>query len=165
MIIFAKKSKNMRLQVIIFLLAMTPVLAIAQSNSLDKVFLLGTEEQAYEQYTGEYSQSLLEATSGDITRAFEGWLDMQQAIDAYSQSQSYNLNGVKVWLHVFWGADGSIDHMGFLLRPDSRFVDSNELKVLLAGFIENYRFPLRSNAKFSHYTGATFPTLSQRKSD
>ena len=155
----------MKQQLIIFLFALTPFLAFAQSSSLDKVFLLGTEEQAYERYTGEYSQSLLEATSGNITQAFEGWLDMQQAIDAYSQSQAYNLNGVKIWLHVFWGADGRIDHLGFLLRPDSRFVDTNELKVLLAGFIENYRFRITSGAKFSHYTGATFPTLSQRKSD
>ncbi len=155
----------MKRQVIIFLFAVTPFLANAQSASLDKVFLLGTQEQAYEQYTGEYSQSLLEASSGNITQAFESWLDMQQSIDAYAKSQRYDLNGVKIWLHVFWAADGSIDHLGFLLRPDSRFVDTNELKVLLAGFIENYRFPLRSNTKFSHYTGATFPTLSQRKSD
>lgn len=155
----------MKRQVIIFLFALTPVLAIAQSSSLDKIFLLGTEEQTYERYTGEYSQSLLEAASGNITQAFESWLDMQQAIDAYSKSQAYDLNGVKIWLHVFWGTNGQIDHLGFLLRPDSRFVDTNELKVLLAGFIENYRFRITSAAKFSHYTGATFPTLSQRKSN
>lgn len=155
----------MKLQLIIFLAALTPVLAFSQSTSLDKVFALGTEEEHYERLTGEYSQSLLEAASGDITQAFESWLNMQQAMDAYANSQSYDLNGVKVWLHVFWSADGNIDELGFLLRPDSRFVDEKELKVLLAGFIENYKLPLQSGRKFSHYTGATFPTLSQRKVD
>ena len=129
----------------------------------DKVFLLGSEEQRYEQLTSGYSQTLLEATGGDITQAFEGWLDMQQAIDAYALTQNYDLNGVRLWLHVFWAPNGDIDQIGFLLRPDSRLVEENEIKALLAGFIGQYRLPVQSSQKFNHYTGATFPTLSQRK--
>lgn len=147
---------------IICLLAL-PLFAIAQSGSLDKVFLLGAEEQRYEQLTSSYSQSLLEATGGDITKAFEGWLDMQQAMDNYANSQGFDLNGVRLWLHVFWAADGKIDNLGFLLRPDSRLVDETEIKVLLAGFIEQYRLPVQSGSKFNHYTGAAFPTVAQRK--
>ena len=135
-----------------------PFLASAQ---LEKVFLLGEEEERYEQLVGSYSQSLLEATSGNITQAFEGWLDMQKAIDRYATSQNYDLNGVKVWLHVFWNANGSIDHLGFLLRPDSRFVKNDELRALLAGFIGQYQLPFQSGRTFNHYTGATFPTISQ----
>ncbi|WP_020535893.1 hypothetical protein [Lewinella cohaerens] len=140
-----------------------PFLAAAQSGSLDKIFMLGTEEQRYEQLTSSYSQSLLEASAGDITKAFEGWLDMQQAIDSYANSQNFDLNGVRLWLHVFWAEDGQIDQMGFLLRPDSRLVDEGEIKVLLAGFVEQYRLPIQSGKKFNHYTGAAFPTLSQRR--
>ncbi|MEL7221238.1 MAG: hypothetical protein AAGJ93_07965, partial [Bacteroidota bacterium] len=117
----------------------------------------------YEQLTSGYTQTLLEATGGDITQAFEAWLDMQQAIDAYAKTQNYDLNGVRLWMHVFWGPNGDIDQMGFLLRPDSRLVDENEIKALLAGFIGQYRLPVQSSQKFNHYTGATFPTLSQRK--
>ncbi|MEL7220990.1 MAG: hypothetical protein AAGJ93_06705, partial [Bacteroidota bacterium] len=88
------------------LLALTitafPLLANAQ---LDKIFVLGTDEQRYEQLVGSYSQSLLEATKGDITQAFEGWLDMQKALDSYAAAQNYDLNGVKIWLHVFWATD------------------------------------------------------------
>jgi len=145
-----------------FLLALAitalPLLATAQ---LDKVFLLGSDEQAYEQLVGNYSQSLLEATSGNITQAFEGWLDMQQAIDQYSVQQNYDLNGVKIWLHVFWAPDGAIDKLGFLLRPDSRFVETAELRALLAGFVQDYRLPVKSGRTFNHYTGATFPTIAQ----
>jgi hypothetical protein len=148
------------LKQLILALAITalPLLASAQ---LEKVFLLGTEEQRYEQLVSDYSQSLLEATNGNITQAFEGWLDMQQAIDRYASEQNYDLNGVKVWLHVFWGPNGSIDNLGFLLRPDSRFVETAELRALLAGFIKEYRLPVQSGRNFNHYTGATFPTIAQ----
>jgi hypothetical protein len=144
-----------------------PLLAAAQSGSLDKIFLLGMEEQRYEQLTSSYSQSLLEAADGDITTAFEGWLNMQQAIDVYASNQRFDLNGVRLWMHVFWAPDGQIDQLGFLLRPDSRMVKEDEIKVLLAGFVEQYQLPLASkdNRKFNHYTGAAFPTLSQRKSN
>lgn len=134
----------------------------AQSGSMNKVFVLGAEEQRYEQLTSSYTQSLLEATGGDITKAFESWLDMQQSIDRYAASQNYDLNGVRLWLHVFWAPDGNIDQLGFLLRPDSRLVDEKEIQVLLAGFISQYTLPVQSQRTFSHYTGATFPTLSQR---
>lgn len=155
----------MSLRILIFLLALSPFLAVAQSSALDKVFVLGEQEQRYEALTSAYTQSLLEASSNSITTAFEGWLQMQKDFEAYAVQQKYDLNGVRLWLHVFWAADGRIDNVGFLLRPDSKFVPSQEIKVLLAGFIESYRFPVQSTMKFSHYTGATFPTLLQRKTD
>ncbi|RME99619.1 MAG: hypothetical protein D6772_07455 [Bacteroidetes bacterium] len=135
----------------------------AQNGQLSKVFQLGTEEQRYEQLTSVYSQSLLEAANGNITTAFEGWLDMQQAMDRHAERVNFDLNGVKVWLHVFWNEQGQIDQLGYLLRPDSKLVDDAELRAFLADFIGQYTFPIRSGRKFSHYTGATFPTVSQRK--
>jgi hypothetical protein len=140
-----------------------PWVATMQAQTLDKAFVLGSDEQRYEQLTSNHSQSLLEATAGDITKAFESWLDMQEAIDAYAANQNFDLNGVKIWLHVFWAPDGRIDQIGFLLRPDSRLVDEKEIRALLAGFSEQYRLPVQSSQPFSHYTGATFPTLSQRR--
>ncbi len=147
---------------LLFALCFT-VVCQAQSGSMSKVFVLGAEEQRYEQLTSSYTQSLLEATGGDITKAFESWLDMQQNIDSYAASQNYDLNGVRLWLHVFWAPDGSIDQLGFLLRPDSRLVEEKEIQALLAGFIGQYKLPVQSQRTFNHYTGATFPTLSQRR--
>lgn len=155
----------MKLTTLITILVGLPLLITAQSSKMDQVFLLGEEEARYEQLTSIHSQSLLEATSGDIEAALNSWLAMQQAMDAYAAQINYDINGVKVWLHVFWDADGSIAHLGFLLRPDSRLVDQNELKAFFAGFIEQYQLPVQSDRKFSHYTGAAFPTLSQRASN
>ncbi len=139
-----------------------PLLLPAQSSQLEQIFILGEEEQLYEQLTSSYSQSLLEAASGDIETAFDSWLHMQQAMDAYAQQIGYDLNGVKVLLHVFWDTSGSIDRLGFLLRPDSRLVDQAELRAFFAAFVDQYRLPLTSDLQFNHYTAAAFPTISQR---
>ena len=159
---FCENLKNMKLFSTLAITLIFPILLSAQSANMDKVFILGEEEQLYEQLTSSYSQSLLEAASGDIEVAFDNWLNMQQAMDAYAEQIGYNLDGVKVWLHVFFGADGQIDHLGFLLRPDSRLVDQVELRAFFAGFVGDYQLPLRSSLQFNHYTGAAFPTISRR---
>ena len=139
--------------------------AFSQNSTLEKVFLLGGEEQKYEQLTSTYSQSLLEAASGDIQTALGQWLEMQLAMDRYAEQINFNLNGIKVYMHIFFAANGQIDQLGFLLRPDSRHVEVEELRAFFAQFIAQYQFPLQSARPYNHYTGAAFPTLYQRSSD
>lgn len=138
---------------------------IAQKQVAEKmpaVFKLGENEKNYEKLTRSYSLSLLEACNNDIKVAFEKWLEMMVEVDTYAKKINYDLKGVKVWLHVFWAEDGSIDNIGYLLRPDSRNVDSAELKAFLASFCRQYKFPITASRRFSHYTGATFPTFKER---
>lgn len=132
----------------------------AQQSDLPRAFVLGEKEKVYEQLAQEYSQSLLEVTGNDITQAFEHWLDMMQAIDQYADKIRFDIKGIRVWLHVFWSPEGSIDHIGYLLRPDSRNVDTAELTAFFSSFARQYVLPLKSSKPFSHYTGATFPTLN-----
>lgn len=144
-------------------LACLMVTGIYAQSSAQRVFDLGQvkENQQEQLFTG-YSQTLLEASDNDIELAFTHWLDMMQAIDAYADKINYDIKGVRVWMQVFWGADGTVDHLGFLLRPDSRHVDKDELRAFFSGFARDYKLPLSSDRPFSHYTGATFPTVSER---
>lgn len=155
----------MRSLIVFSCLLSLPLLAQAQPSSLDKVFVLGEAEQRYEQLTSSYSQTLLEASQGDIEQAFTNWLEMQKAMDAYADEIDFDIKGVRVWLHVFWSETGKIDFIGFLPRPDSRLIDNDELRAFLAGFAERYQLPLNSTRKFNHYTGAAFPTLAERAVD
>ncbi len=131
-------------------------------SEMPTVFLLGENEKGYEQLARDYSQSLLEASNNDIRKAFNYWIDMMSAMDDYADKVRFDLKGVKVWLHVFWSADGKIDHLGYILRPDSRNVNTAELSAFFSSFTRSYRFPLKSQKKFNHYTGASFPTFVQR---
>ena len=136
--------------------------AISQDSTAPKVFMLGDDEESYEQLNQAYSQTLLEACNNDIQEAFDQWLDMMKAMDNYADKIKYDLKGIQLWLHVFWAEDGSIDHIGYLLRPESRNVNPAELNAFFSTFMKKYKFPLKSEKKFNHYTGATFPTFIQR---
>lgn len=133
-----------------------------QSAALPRVFILGEDEKIYEQLNQQYSQTLLEATNNDIEKAFDHWLEMMRAIDEYADQIKVDIRGVRTWLHVFWAPDGTIDHIGYLLRSDSRNIDPVEFKAFLSGFMRQYRFPVQSTKPYSHYTGATFPTFAER---
>lgn len=150
-----------KLTILVILLTLCAGLVTAQST-MEKVFKLGEKEEWYEQLTSTYNETLLSACDNDIKMAFGKWMDMMQAMDAHADKVNFNLKGVQVWLHVFWNPEGSIDQLGFLMRPESRNVGEQELKAFFASFIKEYRLPLQNDRKFSHYTGATFPTISER---
>lgn len=131
----------------------------AQDN---QVFQLGEDEKLYEQVYQEYSQNLLEVANYDTKAAFDNWLSMLIEMEKYAEKLRFDLNGVKLYLHVFWNFDGSIDHIGYLLRPDSRNISQAELGAFFKTFMKKYKFPLTSSKKFNHYTGANFPVYSQK---
>jgi hypothetical protein len=152
------------MKVLIFVLASSLGLSglQAQEGMLPKVFVLGEHEAAYDQLQQTYRQTLLEACNNNMSKAFDQWLAMMKEVETYAEKMKYNLNGVKVIMHVFWNEDGTIAHLGYFLRPNSRNVKAEELTAFFTGFIAQYKFPVTSGRKFTHYTKATFPTFSER---
>ncbi len=134
----------------------------AQSDEMPVVFRLGEQEKAYEALNQAHSQTLLEVSGFDTQKAFHSWMDMMQEMEKYADKVRYDIKGAKLWLHVFWNEDGTINHIGYLLRPDSRNVDPLKLTAFFKTFMEKYKLPLSSNKKFSHYTGANFPIYSEK---
>jgi len=135
----------------------------AQSTAaFPDVFVMGHHEAGYEELTQTYKQSLLEACNNDMQTAFDKWLEMMQQMEAYADEIDYNIDGVKVLMHVFWNEDGSIANLGYFLRPNSRNVPTAELTAFFKSFIRQYKFPITSDRKFAHYTKASFPTFTER---
>lgn len=135
-------------------------------TQLPTAFELGqVDEKAYESLSQEYNQSLLEVAGFDMTKAFDSWVTLMKKADAYAAKINYDLKGVQAFLQVFWSPDGSIDHIGYLLRPDSRnFTDAQkqELSAFFSSFARLHKFPLNSSKKFNHYTEVTFPTVVEK---
>lgn len=131
-------------------------------DAIPTVFVMGKHEAGYEGLTQTYKQSLLEACGNDMQMAFDKWLEMMQQMEAYADEIDYNIDGVKVLMHVFWNEDGSIAHLGYFLRPNSRNVPTEELTAFFKSFIRQYKFPVSSERKFAHYTKASFPTFTER---
>jgi hypothetical protein len=123
-----------------------------------KVFILGEHEKAYEQLNLEYSIMLLTACKGNMENAYQKWLSMLNEMEAYATLINYDIKGVKVWLNVFWKEDGTIKHIAYHLKQNSRNIDTAEFTAFLSSFINHYKFPLVTDQKYSHYGSAAFPT-------
>ena len=131
-------------------------------DDVQTIFVLGENEKAYEMLNQSYSQTLLEVSDFDTQKAFDAWMDMMKQMEEYAKKLRFDIKGVKLWLHVFWNEDGTISHIGYLMRPDSRNIDNLELAAFLKTFMGRYKLPLSSSRKFSHYTGANFPIYSEK---
>lgn len=135
----------------------------AQTQQLPAVFLLGEHEASYEVASQTYSRTLLEVCDNDMKKAFDQWIEMMKELESFAGKIKYDIKGVKVWMHVFWNEQGKVDHIGYFLRPDSRNIKTDELSAFFKAFMKQYEsFPLQPGQKFSHYTGATFPTFVER---
>jgi hypothetical protein len=139
--------------------------AQSSTSSIPVVFELGQNEKDYEQLGASYSQSILEVAGNDLELAFTKWLDLMTRMEDYADRISYDIKGLKVWMHVFWSADGSIDHIGYIMREDSRNFAKQELEAFFKTFASKEKIDLKSNKSFSFYTGATFPVYAEKYSD
>ncbi len=128
---------------------------------LPKVFVMGEYEQAYENLTSLYPRTLLEICNGDMRQAFEKWLEVAKALETHAETAKFDIRGVKIRMHIFWEKDGSIAHIGYIMRPESRNIPKEHLSAFLSSFTRAYRLPINADQPFSHYTIASFPIFSE----
>jgi len=134
---------------------------VSVTDGLPGVFVLGEHEKEYDALIPHYDQ-LLAACDNDMKTAFEKWLSMTLEMEAYARQTNFDLSGIKMWVHVFWNADGRIDHIGYHLKPNSRFVPNEEMTAFWEGFKSYYHFPLIANAPYAHYTVISFPVFFKK---
>ncbi len=142
------------------LLAMTFIGAL-NGQTLPKVFQLGEFEKAYQEVSTQSKLTLLDVSNNDIVSAFETWLKMTEAMEAYAKKIQFEINGVKLWLHVFFAEDGSIQHIGYVLRQNSKNILKEDFEAFLKSFMTRYQLPVVSEQPFAHYSIASFPVHVQ----
>jgi hypothetical protein len=131
---------------------------------LPLVYVLGEYEKEFEEKAPEYL-TLLEACNNDMHVAFDKLQSMVAEMEAYAAITGFNLKDVKCWMNIFWGKDGRIHHIGFYLKPNSRNIDLLGMKSFLSAFAMQYRLPIISKTKFSHYFSVSFPTVLTPKNN
>ncbi len=159
---------------ILFILAGSVIWAqnpIDKTATLPRVFILGEHAKAYDALTQQYShhQMLLDKCNNDMAMAYGKWMSMLKEMEAYASQVNYNLDGLKLWLNVFFDKDGHIEHIAFYPKTASRVVPLDELKAFFKKFAEDYKFPLQSDEAYVHFGHAAFPTapkpLAQKQAD
>lgn len=134
-------------------------------GDLKDVFQLGEAETQYEKLITDNQAQLLNVCNNDMEQAFRIWMGMVVSMEEYAETVDYDLNGVRFWIHAFWNKDGSINKLGFHLRPNSRAVDVEQLRSFLDSFAGQYKLPVRADQGFSHYTTVAFPTTYMLSDD
>ncbi|MCB0669555.1 MAG: hypothetical protein KDC80_27210 [Saprospiraceae bacterium] len=136
---------------------------------LPKVFQIGEYEEQYGLLYEVYHDILLTVCDDDMNLAFNKWMDMIAEMESYAHQIDFDLNGVKIWLKVFWNEDGSIRYISYYRKPNSRNIDPADLSAFLSSFMNIYKMSVDSKVKFTHNGSAQFPTamipLQSRKKD
>lgn len=133
-----------------------------QDGRVPQVFLIGQNETSYEKLMSDYGTMLLAVSENDMKVAYSRWIDLLTQMEAFSEKAEFDLKGLKLWLNVFWNEDGSIQHIVYHPKPNSRNTRTEDINNFFESFIPQYAASITSNYKFSHYGSAAFPTLPQR---
>ncbi len=133
----------------------------AQSNidTLPSVFMIGEHEKSYSQMLTLRPELLMTVCNGDMDLAYENWLNFLRAVEQFATENEVDINGVKIWINVFWNPNGKIKHIAFFPKPNSKNMDYEYLRVLFSQFILQYESKLEFEKLFCHYGSASFPSF------
>jgi len=136
-------------------------LGVKKISNQPKVFFIGEDESEYEKLIRSYNTMLFSVCENNMEKAFDHWSILLKDIEEYSTKNNVDLKGVKLWLNVFWNKDGNIDFIVFYPKPNSKNLNYDTIKIMLANFAKSYQSPLKHTNKFSHYGSAVFPVFSR----
>jgi len=132
-----------------------------QKDKYPAVFLIGEHFRAFEALSRSHNIALIDACDDDMEVAFSKWVDMMLALEKFSAEEGYDIRGIKMWIKIFWSANGSIEHIAYYLKPQSRNVSTKELSNFFDSFKSTYKLPLEVDRRYSHYGSVSFPTHYQ----
>ena len=129
-------------------------------DSLPTVFMIGENEAEYEDLVSTCNDPLLSVCNDSMDEAYKKWLGLLSDMEKYAESKDFDIRGIKIWLNVFWNTDGSIKHLVYYPKPNSRNMDFELLSEFLVVFQSEYNMNFTNQKCFSHYGSAAFPTFA-----
>lgn len=146
-----------------FHIASAKAISTTETDSLPTVFILGEYDGSpFEKMKANYGTTLLEICNTNFSAAYYTWAHLLKSIESYSHTNKFDLDGVKMWLYVFYNPDGSIGHLAYYLKPTSRNVKAEDMTKFLNNFAPTYRSPLKHTVGYSHYSNANFPVMIEK---
>ncbi len=133
-----------------------------KKEDIPKVFSLSEDQSVLEQLSLLYTKGLIEVCNDDTDIAFTKWNHMMLALEQYADKQNVKIQGVKMWIKVYWAADGTVDHIGYTLKPNSRNVKIAEFNALLKTFLEGYKLQQTADSRFTNSGSVSFPIFVPR---
>ncbi|HUR31633.1 MAG TPA: hypothetical protein VMZ69_09380 [Saprospiraceae bacterium] len=138
--------------------------SVSNTGSVPQVFLIGQYEDQYMNLSKQHPAIFISVYNNDIDRAFRGWSEMLMDMEDYATSLNFDIRGVKLWFNIYFNADGSIQHLAFYPKPNSRNVPVEHLTAFFKNFVAQYHLPVKAEKAFQHSASAGFPTFFHRNS-
>lgn len=129
---------------------------LGKSQEAASIMVIGEKGEAYDDHSSTCPEMLLTA-AGSMEGAFGKWLDMMKAVQEFAKSVDVDLNGVKLWINVYWNQDGSIRALAYHPKPTSKNIEMGRLTTLFKEFAKTYKLDLSYERCYSHYGSAAFP--------
>lgn len=131
-----------------------------QKSKHPSVFLIEDNSDAFEQLSMRYESSLITACENNMDNAYSNWISMMREVETFAEAKNFDIKGVKMWIKIFWANDGSIDHIAYFLKPNSRNISTTALSKFFKDFANFYKFPVTTQFEYSHYGSASFPIFT-----
>lgn len=157
-VMISKRLLTIALLACVFWLANAQYQPVQQEGRITPVGLIGEYEDAFETLAKQHPGILLGVCGKDMDIAYEKWTDMLVAMEDYAERISYDIDGLKTYFYIFWNADGSIRHLAFYPKANSRNIPVEELRAFFKGFVTEYAMSIVASEGYSHYGSASFPT-------
>lgn len=123
----------------------------------NNVSFIGENEKEDEQLMLECSTPLLSVTNNSMDEAYDIWTNMLASMTSKASDQGLDIKGVKIWINLFWEADGSIKKIVYYPKPKSKNMDFEELTTFFQNFAKDYNLDIDYESCFSHHGTAAFP--------
>lgn len=130
-------------------------------DSLPQVFMIGENEIEYENLVSVCNKPLLNVYQDSMDMAYRYWMSMLSDMEKYAERAEFDIKGIKIWLNVFWNPDGTIKHLVYFPKPNSRNMDFDLLTKFFARFADHWIASSDEAKCYSHYGSATFPTFAE----
>ncbi|MEO6189731.1 MAG: hypothetical protein ABIP47_03860 [Saprospiraceae bacterium] len=126
-------------------------------KGLPNSFLIGEFEHAYDELLEEYSRSLVSVCDNSNDKAYSIWSNVLVDINEQSKISNMDLNGLKLWINIFFENDGTIQHIVYYPKPNSKNMDFDKLTSFFTSFCKSYKMNVPLSSKCMLSATASFP--------
>lgn len=131
-------------------------------NYLPECFLIGEYELAYDLLLEEYNKALVTVCNNDNDKAYAIWSVILNDLVEYSKTEGTDLNGLKLWLNLFFNNQGEIKHIVYYPKPNSKNMDFDKLTAFFSGFCKIYKMKESLPSKCMLSATASFPLFNKK---
>lgn len=130
-----------------------------QTGYSQHAFVIGENNEAYHELIADHPISLLEVCNNSMEESYKTWPLVLKEMEDYCLAQGFDIRGSKLWINVFWKADGTMEKIVFHPKPNSKKIDVELLRYHLNNYVHESSPGKESDSNYSHYGSASFPVF------